>query len=206
MRPSSIIMMFPSSLFIVAAATSSSSSVLYQTAAAQVEINLQGEELQGHPYHQDTTTTAADMQCGLWLAPSTIEGAGLGMFAGIEYEQGQELLGGGDSVIAIVDLLAHNGHAEYGAFLWDEYTWNGKALKMDSEGYAEVNAASEGFGAAVNCILPIYNVEEWFPINTDLHLHRSADPGAGGSTTFHQRKSTAKRPIAPGEELLVSCA
>lgn len=56
--------------------------------------------------------------CGVWLAPSTIPGAGLGMFAGKNYSVGDELLT--DLVIAISDITLHNHDMDYGPFLWDE--------------------------------------------------------------------------------------
>lgn len=147
-----------------------------------------------------------DVECGVWLALSTLEGAGLGMYAGVNFVKGQDLLIGGDSVIAITDIKQHNSNQDFtGDFLWDEYTWNAEALKMDLEGHVEVNVASEGFGAAANSFLPLYNVEEWYPRNTDIGLHRSKDAGAGASTVFHHRKSTANKDIAAGSELYVSC-
>jgi hypothetical protein len=151
--------------------------------------------------------SSADLQCRIWLAPSTLKGAGLGMFAGADFEPNEELLIGGDIAIAITDMSPHNaapGQSEYGSFLWDEYTWSAVGLKMDSEGY-ETNVASEGFGSAANSFLPVYNVEEWHPKILYSGLHRARDPGAGASTSFHRRLSTAKRHISAGEEFFVSC-
>lgn len=211
-----------SSISITVVAAVAASSLLYQdipvvASVVEVELDLQGEQKQQQEEvavdesHHPTNANEYDddvVLCGVWLAPSTIEGAGLGMFAGTDYQTGEELIPGGDSVIAIVDLSHHNHFSRdlYGPFLWDEYTWMASALKMGSEGYSEINVASAGFGAAVNCILPIYNVNEWFPVLTDLQLHRSKDAGAGAMTAFHQRKSTARRPISAGEEIFVSCA
>jgi hypothetical protein len=155
--------------------------------------------------HQ-TSRSSVDSQCGIWLAPSTIEGAGIGMFAGVDFAEGQELILGGDSVIAISDLAIHNTNKGYKeAFVWEEYTWIGRSLNMGYEGYESVEAASEGFGAAVNCFMGLVNVNGRTPTLTDLGLHRSKDPGAGASTQFHQRKAVAKHPIAAGAELFVNC-
>jgi hypothetical protein len=151
--------------------------------------------------------TSADLQCRIWLAPSTLQGAGLGMFAGTDFQPYEELIPGGDITIAITDITQHNaapGQVPYGAFLWDEYTWSATGLKMDSEGY-ECNIASEGFGSAANSFLPVYNVDEWCSRLTYTGLHRSRDPGTGASTHFHQRVSTSRRYISAGEELYVSC-
>lgn len=157
------------------------------------------------------------LECGLYLAPSTIPGAGLGMYAGRAY-QNRELLQAGDSgdiVIPIVDLRYHQylyGGADgtstespsQFAFLWDEYTWAAENLHMDQEGLRDVNAASPGFGAAANCFLPLLNVDEWNPHPDPLSLHRSVDPGAGAMSLYHNRSATAARDIGAGEELFVS--
>jgi hypothetical protein len=69
-----------------------------------------------------------DVECGIWLAPSTIPGAGLGMYAGRNFHHGDALqldytgVPVGDPVIPIVDIEAHNGDKKF-RMLWDEYTW-----------------------------------------------------------------------------------
>jgi hypothetical protein len=161
--------------------------------------------------HSDTTSqsfTSADLQCRIWLAPSTLPGAGLGMFAGSDFHPEEEFIRGGDITIAITDITQHNaapGQEPYGTFLWDEYTWNADGLNMDMIGY-EQNVASEGFGSAANSFLPVYNVDEWSSrITFTNELHRSCDPGVGASTQYHHRLSISKRHIEAGEELYVSC-
>ena len=152
--------------------------------------------------------TSADIACRIWLAPSTLRGAGLGMFAGTDFQPDEEFLLGGDIAVAITDIGPHNtapGQVPYGTFLWDEYTWSASGLKMDQIGY-EQNIASEGFGSAANSFLPVYNVDEWAPRITYTNaLHRSRDPGTGAYTQYHHRLSTARRFIEAGEELYVSC-
>ena len=145
-------------------------------------------------------------ECGVWLAPSTLPGAGLGMFAGRKFAQHQALLPTGESFIGVVDLAVHNGQRHLGeSFLWDEYFWSGKILRLDREGLDEVKVASAGFGSAANSFLPIVNVHEKNPVLQWEGLQRLRDPGAGASTQFHGRLSVARRPIAAGEELFVDC-
>lgn len=192
--------------------------------STEVVLELEKEDATGkmseqhgssYDFHQDThhhhdyysaATTPSDEECGVWLAPSTIPGAGLGMFAGKNFAKNDVLIPTGDSVIGIVDIGVHNrpqDHPE--SFLWDEYTWSGKSLRLDKEGREDVNVASAGFGAAVNCFLPIINADELNPVLTWDGLQRMRDPGAGASTQFHGRLSVAKRPITAGEEFFVSC-
>ena len=60
-------------------------------------------------------------QCGVYLAPSTIPGAGLGMFAGRDYKP-REIVTEGDIVIPLSEIDWHNGF-QLDFFLWEEYTW-----------------------------------------------------------------------------------
>jgi hypothetical protein len=61
-------------------------------------------------------------ECGIWLAPSSIPGAGLGMYAGRDFKTGENLQPTGDIVIPQVDLDRHClNNAPY--ILWDDYTW-----------------------------------------------------------------------------------
>ena len=59
--------------------------------------------------------------CGVYLAPSTIPGAGLGMFAGRDYKR-HDVVTQGDVVIPLSELDWHNGF-KLNFFLWEEYTW-----------------------------------------------------------------------------------
>ena len=155
-----------------------------------------------------SSPTQNSASCGLWLAPSTIPGAGLGMFAGRDFSEGEYLQqDDGDLVIPLVDLKEHAQQFKDGdwKFLWDEYTWDAESLYMSQEGLYEVNVASPGFGAAANCFLDLDNVEEWYPKHSYLGLHRgSDDPGVGGFTPYHGRRSSAKIDIKAGDELFVT--
>lgn len=151
----------------------------------------------------------ANSACGIWLAPSTIPGAGLGMYAGRNFRKGDLLQEYGDVVIPIVDIERHareyNPQKEW-TFLWDEYTWDAESLRMDHEGHGHVNVASPGFGAAANSFLGIYNVEEFAPLPYDeaAALHRSKDPGLGGFSMYGNRLSVARHDISAGQEFFVS--
>lgn len=59
--------------------------------------------------------------CGVYFAPSTIPGAGFGMFAGIDFDEGDEVTPG-DLVVPYHDMPWHNGVEEDDqlGFLWNE--------------------------------------------------------------------------------------
>ena len=149
------------------------------------------------------TTATGMLECGIWLAPSTLVGAGLGMFAGKSYKKGQFLQSVGDLCIPLIDVHHHNNNESF-SFLWQEYTWNAQALGIENEGLYEVHGASPGFGSAANSFLPLVNVEELHPIRDFAGLHRSKDPGGGAFTPYFDRKSEADRDIRAGEEFFVS--
>ena len=147
-----------------------------------------------------------DDPCGVWLARSTIPGSGIGMFAGRDFEEDENLLGLGDHVIPLVDYQLNQGENDKW-WLWDEYTWNPEILRAEHEGIDEVNVCSCGFGAAANSFLDFVNVEEGFPergLMDGTLLHRSKDPGAGAFTDYHSRSTTANQAIRAGEELFVN--
>ncbi|KAL3938258.1 MAG: hypothetical protein SGBAC_006800, partial [Bacillariaceae sp.] len=74
--------------------------------------------------------THDNSKCGVYLAPSSIPHAGLGMFAGHrDYKTGEQVTDG-DIVIPIFEMEWHNQDKEweFDHFLWDEYTWNGEVF------------------------------------------------------------------------------
>jgi hypothetical protein len=65
-------------------------------------------------------------ECGVWLAPSSIPGAGIGMFAGRDFEKGEALQASGEVVVPQIDINHHQFElGDRFFFLWDEYTWSG---------------------------------------------------------------------------------
>jgi hypothetical protein len=77
-------------------------------------------------------------------------------------------------------------------------------VHMKWEGWNYVAMASPGFGSAANCHLPLINVNAGTaPRYLPGRLHRARDPGAGASTSYHNRQSTALKRIAAGQELFV---
>ena len=149
-----------------------------------------------------SSKSVQDDTCGVWFAKSTIPGAGLGMFAGRDFQQGQELLASGDVVTPIIDIKIHQLNT-IDNFLWHEYTWEGASLLMDHEGISEVNGASPGFGSAVNCVLDLVNVEEITPIHDEADFTRQ-DPGVGAFSPYHNRRTIARGDIQTGQELFAN--
>ncbi len=156
------------------------------------------------PQQHQPPTNVNDSVCGIWLAPSSLPGAGLGVFAGKDYETGDAIGVSGDIVIPVIDLEIHqpgNLAGEW-TFLWDEYTWGGEPLQMVDEGWNKVSGASPGISASMNCFIDLVNVADWQPTHS-MPLDRRHDPGAGAITAYDTRWTTALRKIRTGEELFV---
>ena len=149
---------------------------------------------------ETNTKSQGSLECHIWLAPSTLEGAGLGMFAGRAFQTDEPLAH--DLVVPLVDMMLQNEHETF-TFLWDQYTWNADTVLMDNECFSDCNGASPGFGAAANSFLPLINVEESWPLQDSAGLHRSKDPGVGAFTEYYGRASKATQDIAAGQEFYV---
>mmetsp|Transcript_22130 Transcript_22130/g.49468 ORF Transcript_22130/g.49468 Transcript_22130/m.49468 type:complete len:649 (+) Transcript_22130:98-2044(+) len=150
-------------------------------------------------------------ECGLYLAPSSIPGAGLGMYAGSTKYGEDSLVSDGDLMIPTWDLDYHNGNDVY-YHLWDEYTWSTSmfpGMLDDVESMGTTSTISSGFGAAINCMMPLVNVadEEW-DLDSAYRLTRSGvssdSPGAGAFTPMTGRRFSATQTIQPFSELYAS--
>lgn len=140
--------------------------------------------------------------CGLYLAPSTIPNAGLGVFTTVPLEQGKNVPLSGDVCIPIVDLRWHNG---YNNFYWpmEDYIWLGGVMGMSQEVVGkDISALCVGaMDCAVNCNLALINVGKARPEWDVGNLHRSKDPGAGAITPYHNGTTTVVVDIPAGGEL-----
>ncbi len=157
------------------------------------------------PQQNQPPTNVSDYGCGAWLALSTIPGAGLGVFAGKDYAIGDAIGGSGDIVIPVVDMAIHQPGLlkDEWTFLWSDYVWNSKGLQMMDEGLKDVNGASPGISATMNCFLDLVNAVDWQPHHSML-LDRREDPGTGAITNYDTRWTTATRNIRAGEEFFVT--
>lgn len=111
----------------------------------QCVIEENNEKIMSDPDHLDENHNHD--QCTLYMAVSTIPGAGLGIFTGTERKVG-DTIGNGDVMIAITDHWYHLKAtiAPYSRLDWlhidpmFDYVWNGAGLGMQRESahsYAE---------------------------------------------------------------------
>jgi hypothetical protein len=153
-------------------------------------------------------STDDNSKCGIYLAPSSIPNAGLGMYAGHRnFDEGQ-MVTDGDIIIPLFEMDWHNKLKEstqkYDHFLWDEYTWNGDVFPGAEEETEDVDwlqFASPGVGAAANSYLSLVNIDDaWIELGLATD---PKSPGAGAQTPYHGRYFTATEDIPAGGELWV---
>jgi hypothetical protein len=154
----------------------------------------------------DTTAfeTASSSYCDLWLAPSTIPGAGLGVFTGRDFYVG-EVVTTGDVTVPLVDMDTEDDTSSSSslAFLWDDYTWHASSFTgMALAEGRSVHGASFGIGALPNCLFSHINVDESGTAFDTAGVHRS-QPGAGAFSPYHDRRGLATRHIQAAQEVFV---
>lgn len=74
--------------------------------------------------------TLSTTECGVYLAPSTIPGAGLGMFAGKNYTT-WEPIGPADVIIPVADYGTEGHNIGRGSLILDFYGWNAPSYVLD---------------------------------------------------------------------------
>ncbi|GKZ00390.1 hypothetical protein MPSEU_000992000 [Mayamaea pseudoterrestris] len=148
----------------------------------------------------ESNLTEQPLECGLYLAESTIKGAGMGIFAGKEYNVGQDV-GRGDVCIPFVDMYWHNDDNFFPNPFYN-YFWNGGSMGMHFEtDTGDIEAYCPGLDCAINCHQGLLNVGKSFPDYDEGKLHRSLDPGAGTFTPYHNGTTKVIRDIPAGGEL-----
>jgi hypothetical protein len=156
------------------------------------------------PDLERSAIAVVDDVCRVYIAPSTIPGAGYGIFAGVSFRKG-DLVTPGDGVVPIHNPVFHNGNVEHvDTFLWDEYVWSAStftAMDIPNQG---MEGASFGIGALPNCYFALLNVEDSHTHGRDyLNLEKINSPGIGAFTPWHDRRSHATKNIHVGSELYV---
>uniref|UniRef100_A0A7S4JNF3 SET domain-containing protein n=1 Tax=Odontella aurita TaxID=265563 RepID=A0A7S4JNF3_9STRA len=136
-------------------------------------------------------------QCSLFLAPSSISGAGLGVFAGRDFEIGAKI-GSPGLGLQFIDPFAIYDEREVIA----EYGWNSVAVGGDSESDT-VFSFLPGIGTLANFHPTLSNV---IPggLTFEPTLDRRQDSGVGASTSYHNFTFIAKEYISAGHEIFAS--
>jgi hypothetical protein len=163
-----------------------------------------------------TTTTPPPLACGLYLAPSTIPGAGLGIFTALEKEQGDSV-GAGDVCLPVMEMNWHqsksgnngingrnndNNHDHDYFNPFSDYYWAGAVMGMQREVESDdIEAYCPGLDCAINCHLALINVQKSIPLYDTAGMHRHRDPGAGAFTPYHNGTTIVSRHIPAGGEL-----
>ena len=161
------------------------------------------------------TDQARNPQCGLYVAVSTIPGAGLGTFTGIGRKPG-DILGQGDVIVPIYDVPYHLqalGETVSDRDDWDyldptrDFVWHGIDFGMQyetSHPNEYVSGISYGLDAIINCHLALVNADKDHASYDFADLHRSIDPGIGAFTPYHNASTSATQHLAAGSELFKS--
>jgi hypothetical protein len=149
-----------------------------------------------------SSSNSNNVQCDLYLAESTIPGAGLGIFSGVTKDVG-DTVGNGDVCIPFLDIYWHNdGKNDKFFFPMADYVWDGRVMGMQMEVEDDdINAYWPGLDCAVNCHLALLNVKKATPIYDDGGLHRAIHPGAGAISPYHNGTTVVSRTIPEGGEL-----
>mmetsp|Transcript_10744 Transcript_10744/g.31801 ORF Transcript_10744/g.31801 Transcript_10744/m.31801 type:complete len:703 (-) Transcript_10744:22-2130(-) len=170
----------------------------------------------------DAAHKKQDGTCEVYLAPSTIPGAGLGLFTFTPRKKDDAILHG-NMVLQTPDLLWHR--------IFRHIRESGRAiplssdemfhvseevlrprLPMDSYGWGTIgakisqhdNALIPGLGMVSNFHAGQINIDSSSDPHVDsAGLHRATDPGAGAFSPFYDAKFGATRDIPAGSELFI---
>ena len=167
---------------------------------------------------QTTTTTdepPQPQQCGLWMAPSTIPGGNLGMYAGQDILPNQII----QQEMAIPFLFRDwegpiyyrpHLHDDQDGALWFRYIWSGFVADLEQLDVTNVQNTKvvfvPGIGCTINSILDMRNIESTTGSTYDTHSASSTlprrDPSAGAFTPYHASiTKSLTRVIPAGSEL-----
>lgn len=157
-----------------------------------------------HQTDEQVGNASLEDECGLYLAPSTIEGAGLGIFTTRPRSIG-DTVGYGEVVIPMVEVAFYNGNKEDLFNPFSNYYWRGSEKGLfdvvADHRIDEVQGFVPGLDAAINCNLALINVENSGSRFDNSGLNRNKDPMAGAMTAYHTTPSPIIQNIPAGGEL-----
>ena len=143
------------------------------------------------------TPSASADQCKVYIAESTIPGAGMGLYTAVDLEK-DGLVGSPEIVIPIT--FPPNVDALWTVWLY--YVWTPNIPNIDVDHVTQA-AFIPGIGSSLNSnyweLTNLYAVGK--AQYDTVQLHRTADVGAGAFTPYHKAATNAFRPVEAGSEL-----
>ena len=190
----------PTSIFITSIVTFITgiiiSSVYYQTQVGQKYENAIDNQLLRNNIDSNTSSN-----CGLYVAKSTIENAGLGIFTANSIKRGKSI-GSGDIVIQIPD--ANPYFLSSMKVLTYDYLWEGQETGGQYEGQ-RVSSVVAGIGMLANGHATDFNAVQPLEATVDSgELHRHTHYGAGAISHYWNYTFYASKDIAAGGEVFVN--
>jgi hypothetical protein len=186
-------------LFLLTAAASS-------TAAAAAAAEEEEEQSVCHVTDKTCQEAHTTVECGVYMAPSTIGVANLGIYTSSALAEGTIVNYPEIAIPLLFRDWGYHGNNPDGT-LWDRYIWDhGVAdiepklndLKREDGGAVFV----PGVGCTINSRLELNNIFSTHGSSYDTAgLTRASDPGAGAFSPYHSSVTTIARPVKAGAEL-----
>ena len=156
-----------------------------------------------------TCKSAEEPFCGVYMAPSTIGVANMGIYTNVDLSKGDVVNFPEIAVPLLFRDWGYHGDNPDGT-LWDRYIWDGPVAAIEPRSNDldrnECGAVFiPGVGCTVNSRLEMNNIYSTHgSVYDTAGLHRSKDPGAGAFTPYHSSQTTAKFALKAGNELFAS--
>jgi len=146
----------------------------------------------------DNNCFAEQHECLLYLAPSSISGAGFGIFTTRDVPEGEGVLPYSDAPSLVI--------SDYEYFNVTGKDWAHNSYNWDGGGFADFECESSAehvmtFGSTSNYHTYLKNIERHNDGYDDGIVSRFTDPSAGSFSYHKGHYFTASRAIAAGEEI-----
>ena len=143
--------------------------------------------------------------CGVYMAPSTLGVANLGIYTGKALQPGDVLPFPEIVVPLMFREWHHHGDSDDGS-LWDRYIWEGPVVDLEPmKDLLDVDSSKPGFipgvGCTINSRLDLKNIDSTSGSFYDTAGVLRSDPGAGAFSPYHSSKTTAVTFIEAGSEI-----
>jgi hypothetical protein len=185
-------------------------SILTSTVLAEVDTDVKekNEEGLGVCHWNDTTCREAHVtvDCGVYMAPSTIGVANMGIYTSKPLPEGAVVNYPDIAIPLLFRDWGYHGENPDGT-LWDRYIWDHGVANTEpkiSDLQREDTGAVfvPGVGCTINSRLELNNIHSTHnSIYDTAGLHRSQDPGSGAFCPYHSSQTTIATPVKAGAEL-----
>ena len=170
--------------------------------------SIKKDKHRGNQHSPSLDESQEPPQCSMYIAPSTIVNAGLGVFTSIPLTKHDNVPNVSDVIVPLIDVSYYQEDADYFFNPFDDYSWASMCFGMHhkAQSPASTLAFSPGLLSLMNSHPTMMSNTRHGKFKYDTYVggHRDTSPSARSMTPYFDSETIVTQNVKAGGELFIN--